>query len=78
MFRGFTGVMTGLSDLAVQKSDVLAIRRVLDPYVTLIAEFLGPSSQEFEAPVNGEQKSGDLFTVHRALPTMADEAEEKL
>jgi hypothetical protein len=69
MFRGFTSVMAGLSDLGVQKSDVLTIRRMLDPYVAPIAEFLapGPGLDEVEGAVNGEQKSGDVFTVHRAL-----------
>jgi len=78
MFRGFTSVMAGLSDLGVQRSDVLAIRRMLDPYVAPIAEFLGPASeQEVEGTVNGEQKSSELFTVHRTLSERADKAEEK-
>lgn len=47
LFRGFTSVMVGLSDLGVQKREVLAIRRMLEPYVTAIAEFLAiPSEQE--------------------------------
>jgi hypothetical protein len=58
LFRGFTSVMVGLSDLGVQKSDVLAIRQTLDPYVVPIAEFLGPSAEEGEVggPVNGEHE----------------------
>ena len=66
LFRGFTGVMTGLSDLAVQKSDVLTIRRMLDPYVIPIAEFLSPMAEqdEREADVNSEQASRQMFTVH--------------
>jgi hypothetical protein len=69
MFRGFTGVMAGLSDLGVSKSDVLAIRRMLDPYVVAIAEFLAPASDkgEVEGIVNGEPRPGDVFTGHRAL-----------
>jgi hypothetical protein len=68
MLRGFMTVMGGLSDLGVQKSDVLTIRRMLDPYVAPIAEFLGPAPErdEVEEVVNSEQKSGELFTVHRA------------
>jgi hypothetical protein len=68
LFRGFTAVMTGLSDLAVQKSDVLAIRRMLDPYVASIAEFLSPVAEQDEpkADVNGEQTSRQMFTVHTA------------
>ena len=59
LFRGFTSVMTGLSDLAVQRNDVLTIRRMLDPYVALIAEFLSPVAEqdEREADVNSEQTS---------------------
>jgi hypothetical protein len=78
IFRGFTNVMAGLSDLGVQRSDVLTIRQMLNPYVAPIAEFLGPASQhEGESAVNGEQKSSELFTVHRTLPSSADKAEEK-
>ena len=79
MFRGFTSVMAGLSDLGVSKTDVLAIRRMLNPYVAPIAEFLAPASgqDEVEGAVNGEHGSGDLFTVHgRVLPS-ADATEEK-
>lgn len=69
MLRGFMNVMGGLSDLAVQKNDVLTIRRMLDPYIAPIAEFLGPAAErdEVEGAVNSEQKSGELFTVHRAV-----------
>ena len=79
MFRGFTSVMAGLSDLGISKTDVLAIRRMLDPYVTSIAEFLGPAPEheEVEDGVNSEQKSGDLFTVHRTVPRSADKTEDK-
>jgi hypothetical protein len=56
---GRRSVMTGLSDLAVQRNDVLTIRRMLDPYVALIAEFLSPVAEqdEREADVNSEQTS---------------------
>lgn len=69
MFRGFTSVMAGLSDLGVSKGDVLAIRRMLDPYVVSIAEFLALASDQDEVggAVNSERQSGDLFTVHRTL-----------
>ena len=78
IFRGFKSVMDGLSDLSVQRSDVMAIRHMLDPYVAPIAEFLGPAPQnENESAVNGEQKSGDLLTVHRPVAHRAEEAEEK-
>jgi len=57
--RGFTNVMAGLSDLGVQKDDVLKIRRMLDPYVALITEFLGPASEreELDGAVNSEKPS---------------------
>jgi hypothetical protein len=42
LFRGFTSVMVGLADLGVQEQDVLAIRRMLEPYVAPIARFLAP------------------------------------
>jgi hypothetical protein len=32
LFRGFTAVMIGLSDLEVQEKDVLVIRQLLEPY----------------------------------------------
>jgi hypothetical protein len=79
MFRGFTGVMAGLSDLGVSKSDVLAIRRMLDPYVVAIAEFLAPASDkgEVEGIVNGEQKSSGVFTVHARVLPSSETTEEK-
>ena len=66
--RGFTSVMVGLSELGVSQGDVLAIRRVLEPYLAPIANFLtlAPEDVESERAVNGEQKSGDKFTVHSA------------
>jgi hypothetical protein len=69
LFRGFTNVMAGLSDLGVSKADVLAIRRMLDPYVVCIAEFLAPASDQAEVggAVNSERQSGEVFTVHSAL-----------
>jgi hypothetical protein len=79
LFRGFTAVMAGLSDLGVQKEDVLTIRRMLDPYVARIAEFLGPAFEhrEVEGAVHGEQKSGDVFTVHARVLPRADTTDEK-
>jgi hypothetical protein len=68
LFRGFTSVMTGLSDLSVQESAVLTIRRMLDPYVAPIAEFLSPKAEHDtrEADVNSEHTSGNTFTVTTA------------
>jgi hypothetical protein len=69
LFRGFTGVMAGLSDLGVSKEDVLTIRRMLDPYVISIAEFLAlaPDQDEIGGAVNSERQSSGVFTVHRTL-----------
>jgi hypothetical protein len=66
MLRGFTAVLAGLSDLGVQKCDVLAIRRMLEPYVEQIMEFLAPApvQDKTKAAVNGEQERKNLFTVH--------------
>jgi hypothetical protein len=79
LLRGFTSVMAGLSDLGVQKDDVLKIRHMLEPYLKLIAEFLGPvpDPKELEGAVNSEQKSGDVFTVYARVLPSADATEEK-
>lgn len=69
LFRGFISVMTGLAALGVQHPDVLAIRRVLSPYLELIQQFLDVSAGTNESPgtvatpVNTEQPLR-LFTVH--------------
>ena len=69
--RGFTNVMAGLSDLGVQRDDVLKIRRMLDPYVALITEFLGPASdrKELEGAVNSEptSRTSSQFTGQQQL-----------
>ena len=74
MLRGFASVMGGLSDLGVSRTDVLAIRRALEPYLLPISSLLALASESEEIPnaVNGEQKSGDRFTVH----TMSRNGEE--
>jgi hypothetical protein len=79
LFRGFTGVMAGLSDLGVQKNDVLTIRHILDPYVASIAEFLRPESEheENECTVNSEQRSGQVFTVHGRVLSDGEATGEK-
>lgn len=64
LFRGFTGVMVGLSDLGVAKADVLAIRRTIEPYLTPIAKYLALSPAENQVAVNGEQRLENQFTVH--------------
>ncbi len=68
MLRAFAAVMIGLGHLGVQRSDVLAIRRMLEPYVEPIAKFLASPAElnETQAPVNSEQDPEPLFTV-RAL-----------
>ena len=65
--------MAGLSDLGMSKTDVLAIRRMLYPYIAPIAEFLGPGAEheELEGGVNSEQKSGDLSLFTPGRPPVA-------
>jgi hypothetical protein len=77
IFRGFATVMGGLSDLGLSRGDVLAIRRVMEPYLAPIANFLAltPEDAESERFVNGEQKSGDLFTVHTKVRSDAKKGE---
>jgi hypothetical protein len=66
-FRGFTNLMLGLSDLGVSKNDVLAIRRMVEPYLEPIATFLALDPEKSEGRVNGEQESQLGFTVHGAV-----------
>ena len=49
LFRGFTNMMVGLSDLGVSNPDVLRIRRIIDAYLRPIAEFLTPAPAQDEA-----------------------------
>lgn len=66
LFRGFTAVMTGLSDLGVQRREVLAIREMLQPYIMPIAEFLNsaPTPEETPETVNSEHDGKTAFAVH--------------
>jgi hypothetical protein len=45
LFRGFNKVMLGLSDLQVSRTDIDAVRRVIEPYLSPIASLLGPQPQ---------------------------------
>jgi hypothetical protein len=65
LFRGFTNVMVGLSDIGVSKRDVLTIRRSLEPYLGPIAKFLAVKPEKSESAVNGEQGLEIPFTVHK-------------
>jgi hypothetical protein len=64
LFRGFTSVMVGLSDLSVATADVLTIRRTIEPYLAPIAKYLALSPEENQVEVNGEQCLENQFTVH--------------
>lgn len=81
MFRGFSSVMTGLSDLGVSKTDVLTIRRIIDPYLDPIAKYLAaPSEQgEIEGAVNSEQRlrSSSPFTGGQELKHEHPKAKEQ-
>src|ERR1700745_3027975 len=54
MFRGFTSVMGGLSDLGVSRTAVLAIPPSLEPYLLPISSFLAlaPDDEEKSGVVN--------------------------
>lgn len=65
LFRGFTSVMVGLSDLGVSKNDVLAIRKSIEPYLAPIAKFLSLGPEKSDEFVNGEHDIEIPFTVHR-------------
>ena len=69
LFRGFTSVMVGLSDLGISKSDVLAVRRIMEPYLVPIATFLALKGEQNESSVNSEPKLGSQFTVHTDSPS---------
>lgn len=67
MFRGFTSVMVGLSDLGISKNDALTIRQMIEPYLSPIAKLLAVTPQQEADEVNGEQESQGQFTVHDHL-----------
>ncbi len=59
LFRGFTSVMVGLSDLGVSNDDVMLIREVIGPYLSPISKFLTAPLAQDEAEggeVNSEQR----------------------
>jgi hypothetical protein len=62
----------------VSETDVLSVRRILEPYLVLVANFLALASDrdKVEGSVNSEQKSGEVFTVHRTLSSSAEKARE--
>jgi hypothetical protein len=73
LFRGFTAVMTGLSDLGISKDDVFTIRRTIEPYLTPIAKFLTVTPEQDEDEVNSEHESPAQFTVHTDLSAAREE-----
>ena len=72
LFRGFTAVMVGLSDLGISKEDVFTIRRTIEPYLSPIAKFLAVTSEKDEGEVNSERDSPTPFTV-QTDPSMSRE-----
>jgi hypothetical protein len=71
LFRGFTGVMVGLSALGVSNDDALKVRQIIGPYLEPIAKFLAPGGETGE--VNSEREPPEQFTVHR-VPDLAEKA----
>jgi len=60
IIAGFAKVLTGLSDLGVNRTDVHTIRSILDPYLTPVTQFI-----EGRPAVNSEHESDTL--VHSSL-----------
>ena len=73
LFRGFTAVMTGLSDLGISKDDVFTIRRTIEPYLTPIAKFLAVTPEQDEDEVNSEHEFPERFVVHSDPGTSREE-----
>ena len=67
LFRAFTAVMTGLSDLGISKDDVFTIRQTIEPYLTPIAKFLAVTPEQDEDEVNSEHEFPGRFVVHTDL-----------
>lgn len=75
LFRGFTSVMVGVSDLGVASKDVITIRRIIEPYLTPISKFLSrPEPEEEIRTVNSEQK---LHYVHSSQESVEEGAGQK-
>jgi hypothetical protein len=69
LFRGFLNVMVGLNELGVSEADVIVIRRMLEPCLTLVSKLLVPETEirTRAADVNSERDFGAPFTV-RTFP----------
>jgi hypothetical protein len=72
LFRGMTSVMTGLSDLGASKADVLMVRRVIDPYLAPIAQYLSVEA------MNSEQDSETAVHCSQTHAIVAVHAERSL
>jgi hypothetical protein len=72
IFKAFSQVMGGLTDLGVTRDDVLDVRNILQPYLKLIQEYLDVVSPKDEpeppepTPGPGEQtpEASSLFTSY--------------
>jgi hypothetical protein len=69
LFKAFSQVMGGLTDLGAVQDDVLDVREILQPYLESIQEYLNaiPTEPKDTPPEPSEQKpeAGSLFTVDR-------------
>jgi hypothetical protein len=74
LFRGFSGVMIGLSSLGVSKDDALEIRRIIAPYLGPIEKFLAPAPEREVSEVNSERENEEcsLFTEEPTHQTFGD------
>jgi len=68
LFRGFTSVMVGLSDLSASARVVRGVRDLIEPLLDPIAPFLASRPHESTEAVDcgaSEQKPRAAFTVHK-------------
>lgn len=82
LFRGFTAVMGGLSDIGASKGDVHEVRRIIEPYLAPIAEYLSApgypdevdnvnAKQASEGTVHGSPKGQNAQAIPMAVPSKA-------
>ena len=49
LLRGFASVICGLADLGATTEDVLAIRRIIEPYLEPVTKFLALKSEKTQS-----------------------------
>jgi hypothetical protein len=46
LFRGLTSMMVGMGELGFAQSDVLTVRKIMDPYLAPISQYLSDVNRE--------------------------------